>query len=117
MSTLAVKAASSASIKECRIKALRLYRQWQIAVPTIIGIYQLDVPIPVFRAKIRQEFERHRNVTDPRIADILIHKGNVELEETMNMWKQPAQLMYSFWREEQEPKPQDFLSRFYEGRS
>jgi hypothetical protein len=32
MSSLAVKTASSASIKECRTKALRLYRQWQIAV-------------------------------------------------------------------------------------
>ncbi|KAI9594395.1 hypothetical protein BDF19DRAFT_423486 [Syncephalis fuscata] len=117
MSALAVTTASSASIKECRIKALRLYRQWQLAAPTIVGSYQLDVPVPVLRAKIRQEFERHREVTDPRVADILIHKGNVELEETMNMWKQPAQLLYALWREEQEPKPQDFLSRFYEGRS
>jgi NADH dehydrogenase (ubiquinone) 1 alpha subcomplex subunit 6 len=117
MSAWAIKTATSASMKECRAKTLRLYRAWQVAAPTIIGMYQLDLPLPVVRAKIRQEFERYRHIQDPRVADILIHKGNLELQETMALWKQPSQLLYMLRREEADPKPTDFLSKFYEGRS
>lgn len=53
----------------------------------------LDVPVPVMRAKIRQEFERNRFVQQLPVVDILVTKSNMEYQETMNYWKQTPHIM------------------------
>lgn len=76
----------------------------------------MDFPNSVIRSKIREEFEKNRYVNDLKLIDILIFKGNAELEETMKLWKQVDQLMFYFAKEEGQSKPQTFLGKFYEGR-
>jgi NADH dehydrogenase (ubiquinone) 1 alpha subcomplex subunit 6 len=64
-----------------------------IQAPEITKQYLLSLPPPAIRAKIRQEFERHRYVQQLPVVDMLITKSNMELQETMNYWKQISHIM------------------------
>ncbi|GAB5589615.1 ndufa6 NADH-ubiquinone oxidoreductase subunit [Umbelopsis nana] len=114
---LAVTTAKSKSSAEATARALSLYRQWQKSVPEIMSLYQLSLPSSAVRAKIREEFEKNRFVEDLSVRDILIFKGTVEYQETMNLWKQETHVMRYFAKEEAAPVPTGFLDKFYEGRT
>lgn len=68
------------------------------------------------RAKLREEFSKHKDVTDIRVIDLLVIKGQMELKETINIWKQKGHIM-RYWKETVEPKPTDFLSKFLTGKN
>jgi hypothetical protein len=42
----------------------------------------------MIRLKIRQDFEKNRDIADLGIIDMLLHKNQQEYQETMNCWKQ-----------------------------
>uniref|UniRef100_A0A1Q3FT21 NADH dehydrogenase [ubiquinone] 1 alpha subcomplex subunit 6 n=1 Tax=Culex tarsalis TaxID=7177 RepID=A0A1Q3FT21_CULTA len=99
---------------ESRRKVLSLYKTWYREMPNIIHKYDIPKSKEQCREKIREEFLRHRNVTDLRVIDMLLIKGQMELRETVNRWKDKSHLM-RYWKDGVEVKPKDFLSRFYEG--
>jgi hypothetical protein len=81
--------------------------------PEIVEIYGLDVSPAFIRHTIRQKFEANRYVHDVRAIDVMIHKGRVEYQETMNCWKQPDNVLNML---ENKSRPQrTFLQKFYEG--
>ena len=83
-----------------------------------MNLYLLDIQTPTVRAKIRQEFERNRYVQQVPVVDMLITKSNMEFQETMNYWKQTAQIM-KYFRSEEDPRshvPKDFMTAFLEVR-
>ncbi|CAG8529000.1 4812_t:CDS:2 [Gigaspora margarita] len=110
----AAKVVSSSSFSEARSRVLSLYRDWQRAAPKIVQSYLLDFPVATARAKIREEFEKNRYVSDLKVIDVLIFKGHAEYQETLNSWKMDTHIMRYFSKEESPPKPEGFLEKFYE---
>lgn len=108
---------TSASLAHARNRSLGLYKQWLRSAPEICNLYKLEIDARTVQRRIRQEFEKNRYVRDLSITDILIFKGRAELEETMNLWKQPTHVMRFFTDPMAPPKPKDFLSNFYNGSS
>ncbi|ORY01082.1 hypothetical protein K493DRAFT_335087 [Basidiobolus meristosporus CBS 931.73] len=108
--------AVSGSLTNARQRVISLYRDCQRAAPKIVTLYELDFPADVVRAKVREEFEKNRFVNDVGVLDILIFKGQAELRETMMKWKQTNHVYQYFYKDELDPKPTDFLSKFYDNR-
>jgi len=83
-------------------------------------MYNVRHPISTIRTRIRQEFERNRYVTQLRVVDVLIFKGNADYQETMNFWRQTTNVMAYFKGETflgDKKLPSDFMSGFLEGRN
>lgn len=78
--------------------------------------YDLPKSIEQCRAKVREQFVKNKNITDIRVSDMLVIKGQMELQETVEIWKQKGHIM-RYWKESQEPKPTDFLSQFIAGQN
>uniref|UniRef100_A0A8C0XLZ3 Uncharacterized protein n=1 Tax=Castor canadensis TaxID=51338 RepID=A0A8C0XLZ3_CASCN len=60
--------------------------------------------------KVREVFMKNAHVTDPRVVDLLVIKGKMELEETM--CGSSGQHLMWFFHETESPRPKDFLSKF-----
>lgn len=71
-----------------------------LQAPELCALYALDVPPSKVRAKIRTWFEANKNIKDLAVLDVLLHKGHVEYQETMNAWKQNPHVMKWFAEEE-----------------
>lgn len=66
--------------------------------------------------KIREEFSRHKEVEDIRVIDKLVIRGQMELQECLQHWKQSTHIM-RYWKDTVDPKPADFLSKFLTGKN
>ncbi|CAG5115163.1 unnamed protein product [Candidula unifasciata] len=77
-------------------------------IPYTVKDFYIPITIEQGRAKVGEMFLKNKNVTDIWIIDMLVIKGQMELVETANLWKQPNHVMMK-------PKPTDFLCKFYEG--
>jgi NADH dehydrogenase (ubiquinone) 1 alpha subcomplex subunit 6 len=62
-------------------------------MPRVLTIYDIDIPIPKARQVIRGMMEENAYVRDPRVIEMLIEKGYMELEETLLHYKQRPHLM------------------------
>ncbi|XP_055855156.1 NADH dehydrogenase [ubiquinone] 1 alpha subcomplex subunit 6 [Episyrphus balteatus] len=100
--------------EEARKRALNLYKAWYRQIPYIVMDYDIPKSVEECRAKLREQFIKHRSVTDIRVIDMLVIKGQMELKESINIWKQKGHIM-RYWKESEEPKPTDFLSKFISG--
>ncbi|EGO02953.1 NADH-ubiquinone oxidoreductase [Serpula lacrymans var. lacrymans S7.3] len=105
----------SSSPAEARQRVIDLYRDWYRAAPEIVSLYALSVSPQFVRHCIRQQFEQNRYVTDQRVIDILIQKGRLEYQETINCWKQTDHVMGILLKNKDRPQ-RTFLQKFYEGR-
>ncbi|KAI9316163.1 hypothetical protein DFJ73DRAFT_881413, partial [Zopfochytrium polystomum] len=109
--------AQSASLTQARRRALLAYRDWIRASPHIVELYQLDITTSALKRRVRQAYEESRHVSDLGVIDVMLLKSRQELEETLNFWKQKTHVMRYFEQNPYaEPKPRDFLGKFYEGR-
>ncbi|KAG0706274.1 NdufA6 NADH-ubiquinone oxidoreductase 14.8 kDa subunit [Suillus ampliporus] len=105
----------SSSRAEARLRVIDLYRAWVRAAPEICSLYALSVTPAYVRHCIRQKFEHNRHVTDQRAIEVLLLKGQQELQETVNCWKQPDHIYGILFQNKERPQ-RTFLQKFYEGR-
>ncbi|XP_045473272.1 NADH dehydrogenase [ubiquinone] 1 alpha subcomplex subunit 6 [Harmonia axyridis] len=106
-----VKPILSVDKDEAKKRVLNLYRAWYRQLPYIVKKYDIPKTEEHCRIKLRSEFMKHKDVKDIRIVDMLVIKGQMELKETVNIWKQKGHIM-AYFQDTIEPKPKDFLSKF-----
>ncbi|CAN8030454.1 unnamed protein product [Ixodes persulcatus] len=99
---------------EARRRVLNLYKAWYRQMPSIVKMYDIPVTAEQGRSKLRQEFLKNKHVRDIRSIDLLVIKGQMELVETLKIFKQKSHVM-AFFKDTVEPKPADFMSKFLSG--
>ncbi|CAO1632029.1 unnamed protein product [Sympodiomycopsis kandeliae] len=113
---LAQRTIISKNFAEAQARSRALYRDWYKSAPEIASLYALNVPPSTLRAKFRTWFEKNRNVKDLAVIDLMLFKSRIELQETLNAWKQIPHIMNWFAEEESAPTPETFLEKFYASR-
>lgn len=99
---------------EARRRVLNLYKAWYRQIPYIVKEYDIPVNEEMCRNKLRERFRENKHVTDLRSIDLLVFKGQVDLVEVANMWKQKNHVMLYF-KDTVNERPKDFLSKFLTG--
>ncbi|XP_043787634.1 NADH dehydrogenase [ubiquinone] 1 alpha subcomplex subunit 6 [Apis laboriosa] len=99
---------------EARRRVISLYKTWYRQIPFILSNYDLPRTKKECQQKLREEFKRNAHINDLRVIDLLLIKGQMELQEVCAQWKPPATVL-NYWKETHEPKPKDFMSKFLSG--
>ena len=81
---------SLTSLRKARV--VDLYRRSLREIPRTINVFDMDMPEAEVRTKVRALFRKHDGVKDPRVIDHLLMKGENDLQETVEVWKQRAHL-------------------------
>ncbi|XP_043500947.1 NADH dehydrogenase [ubiquinone] 1 alpha subcomplex subunit 6 [Polistes fuscatus] len=112
--TRSVRPLLSTNHVEARRRVLALYKAWCRQVPIMLHEYDIPYTQKQCLEKVRSEFLRNKYVTDVRVIDLLIIKGQMELQEIVTRWKPIGNLLNHF-KDTFNPKPKDFLGKFYAG--
>ena len=64
-------------------------------LPRILTIYDIDLPIPEAEKAIRHKFNEYSGVQDPRVVNMLVEKGYMDLEEALLQHTQRSHLLRS----------------------
>ena len=88
-----VTTASSGSLQEASRRALNLYRRVLKSCPKVKTVFDVDMPVAEMRAAITWHFRKSSHIKDPRVVDMLVVKGEMDLEETLMQYKQKPHLL------------------------
>ena len=110
-----VKPILSIDQTDARRRVLNLYRSWYRQIPYICYEFD-DIPINAkqMRAKVREIFFANRHITDIRVIDMHVVRGQMELNDTVNKFKTLTQVM-AYFKDPYTQQPKDFLSKFLSG--
>merc|ERR1712241_903368 len=110
-----VKPLLSVSKSEARLRVLALYKAWHRQVPFICEEYDIPVNNKQVKDKVKERFVANAHVKDTRVIDMLVVKGQQDLQEVVEKWAQSGHIMSKFFRESYEERPKDFMSKFLTG--
>lgn len=86
--TMAIVARETSLHTKPRDKIIRLYRHVQKQVPYLLSVFGIDEPTANVRSNIKKVFAAHGTTAlEPRISNMLIFKGQIELDEALAQWK------------------------------
>merc|ERR1712241_1174061 len=88
-----VKPLLSVSKNEARLRVLALYKAWHRQIPFICVEYDMPVNPKMCRDKVKEKFLANANVKDTRVIDMLVIKGQQDLQEIVEKWAQPNHIM------------------------
>ncbi|XP_033117808.1 NADH dehydrogenase [ubiquinone] 1 alpha subcomplex subunit 6-like [Anneissia japonica] len=112
-----VKLMMSRNPEEARRRVFQLYKAWWREIPHAIQQYYLDISVKQGRDKVRELFMKNAHIRDTRTIDLLVIKGKMELEETIQVWKQRSHIMDYFNEDPNNKMNSDFLTKFYDGKT
>lgn len=79
--------ALSSNLHEASAKAVAMYRHALRDIPAMRKNFVIIEDESVVQQCIRDLIERHADVTDPKVVDMLVFKGRQELTEIKEQWK------------------------------
>lgn len=99
--------------KQLRRNVLGLYRAWYRQIPIIFYDYHFPITPEEGRSKLREIFVANSRISDDRMINGLVMRGQMELNEAVNKQKEECHL-WKYFRTDQR-RPKDFLGKFLEG--
>lgn len=104
---------------EAKIRVLSLYKAWHRHIPYMCKDFDLPRNEDDCRAVLRAQFKKHAGIRDIRVIDMSVIKGQQDLKEVVEHWKQVNHIMAKWFPEDnldnKEEKPKDFISKFLSG--
>ncbi|GAQ81385.1 NADH dehydrogenase (ubiquinone) 1 alpha subcomplex 6 [Klebsormidium nitens] len=90
--------AGSASFDEARVKSVEFFRVVCRSLPNLVELYNLhDVTtVAELRSRAAQLFRRHAGVTNAKVVDMLLYKGQEELTNLETMSKQRHHILSQY---------------------
>lgn len=79
--------ALSSSLEEARVSAVRIYREILRDIPSMRENFSIVEDRDYLTRVVRALFERHGEITDPKVIDMLVFKARQEAGEIRNQWK------------------------------
>jgi NADH dehydrogenase (ubiquinone) 1 alpha subcomplex subunit 6 len=103
----------SSSSEEARANVLAVYKEIQRLAPTFWFDYDMkDMPLPVFRDVLKKQFVKNAHLTDVRVIDRIVEEAHQHIKSVHFKFYNKDHVRNFLFRENLEPKPKDFLSRF-----
>ena len=97
MSVSALTAAAARKAPDARAvlskRVVALYRSICRSVPKVLVMYGLEHTVAESRHMVLLHFRKNAGVTDPRIVELLLARADMEVQETMQQWKQKPHVM------------------------
>lgn len=100
-------------LKEARSRVLTLYKDWYREIPVMFYIFNVPLPTQVGRSRLREIFVQNSKIEDLPTIHNLVIKGQMELDEIRHRTKETDHV-YKYFRNIDQKKPKDFLSKFLE---
>eukprot|EP00092_Neocalanus_flemingeri_P041945 GFUD01045683.1.p1 GENE.GFUD01045683.1~~GFUD01045683.1.p1 ORF type:complete len:124 (+),score=36.95 GFUD01045683.1:54-425(+) len=114
--TRQVKPLISVSAGDARIRVLSLYKAWYRHIPFMVKDFDLPRNEDQCRGVLRASFKKNAAIRDTRLIDMFVIKGQQDLKEVVEHWKQTPHIMAKWFPEDNvAEKPKDFISKFLSG--
>ena len=82
--------------KAASAKAVLLYKATLKQLPQILSTFQVNLSLPEAKRIIRDKFYANADVRDPRVAEIMVYRGAMQLDEIVNQFPHEDQVRQFF---------------------
>ncbi|XP_023327874.1 NADH dehydrogenase [ubiquinone] 1 alpha subcomplex subunit 6 [Eurytemora carolleeae] len=114
--TRQVKPLVSTTPLDARVRVLSLYKAWYRHIPYMCKDFDIPPSVEDCRNVLRSSFKKNSHLKDIRVIDMLVIKGQQDLKEVAEHWKQPNHIMARWFSGENvKERPKDFISKFLAG--